>query len=125
MRREPTPPERTLWLALRNGALNGFKFRRQQPIGRYIADFYCSQAKLVVEVDGATHATGTRDAARDAWLLTQGIRVLRVWNNKVMGNLPGVLATILAAAATPPPAPSHKGRGFSPRRAMFRRSQPT
>jgi very-short-patch-repair endonuclease len=118
MRRDATPPERLLWQALRRETLNGLKFRRQAPIGRFIADFYCSSAKLVVEVDGATHVGKTSDGTRDAWLLTQGIRVFRVWNNEVMGNLAGVLAAISAVARTPPPAPSHKGRGFSSARTL-------
>ena len=99
MRREPTPPEWRLWQALRREALHGLKFRRQQPIGRYIVDFYCSSANMVVEVDGATHAVGGSDAVRDAWLQTRGIRVFRIWNNEVMGNLEGVLSAIFAAGS--------------------------
>jgi very-short-patch-repair endonuclease len=97
MRRDATPPEHRLWQALRREAL-GLKWRRRQPIGRYIVDFYCSSARLVVEVDGATHADPAADAARDAWLAAQGLRVLRFWNNEVMGNPEGVLAAIFAAA---------------------------
>jgi len=113
LRGQPTPAERALWQAMRDDALGGIKFRRQQPIGRYIVDFYCSPAKLVVEVDGATHAVSVADAARDAWLLTQGIRVLRFWNNEVMGNLAGVLETILAAASPHPNPPPQGGREVS------------
>ncbi len=112
MRREPTPPERNLWRALRNGQLNGLKFRRQVVMGRYIADFYCSPARLVIEIDGATHVDNPDDLNRDAWMASQSLRVLRFWNNEVMGNLNGVLLVIQAAAGEPlPPAPSHKGRG--------------
>ncbi len=110
MRREPTPPEKLLWRALRSEQVNGLKFRRQQPIGRYIVDFYCPSLKLVVKVDGATHVDDSRDAIRDAWLSAQGIRVLRFWNNDVMGNLSGVLSSILAGA-TPPPGPLPQGEG--------------
>ncbi|MDQ2804354.1 MAG: endonuclease domain-containing protein [Pseudomonadota bacterium] len=112
MRRQPTSAEQTLWRALRNWQIDGLKFRRQVPIGPYIADFYCPRARLVVEVDGATHADPLTDAARNEWMRVRGLRVLRLWNNDVMGNLAGVLATILSAARqTLPPAPSRKGRG--------------
>jgi very-short-patch-repair endonuclease len=111
MRKEPTPAERKLWHALRNWQLDGLKFRRQMPIGRYIVDFYCSSACLVVEVDGATHTDSIKDHVRDAWLLTQGIHVVRIWNNEVMDNLSGVIATITAAARPPPPGPLPQGEG--------------
>ena len=110
MRRQPTPAEQMLWRALRAKALAGLKFRRQEPIGPYIVDFYCPPAKLVVELDGATHADSRTDLARDAWLATQGIRVMRVWNNDVMGNLDGVLR-VIGDAATPPPCPLPQGEG--------------
>jgi very-short-patch-repair endonuclease len=110
MRCQPTPPERVLWRALRAGSLAGLKFRRQQPIGSYIVDFYCAAAKLVVEVDGATHADSRTDPARDAWLATRGIRVMRVWNNDVMSNLDGVLR-VIGDTATPPPGPLPQGEG--------------
>lgn len=98
MRRLPTPPEKRLWQALRNRGLGGLKFRRQVPIGVFIVDFACEDAKLVLEVDGASHAAPAHDARRDAWLAGQGWRVVRVWNNDVMGNLEGVLQHILARA---------------------------
>jgi len=112
MRRQPTPPERKLWQALRAESLNGLKFRRQMPIGRYIADFYCSSARLIIEVDGVTHTDNENDAVRDAWFSSQGMRVLHFWNNEVMGNLEGVLSIVLAAA-TPPPGPLPQGEGES------------
>jgi very-short-patch-repair endonuclease len=112
MRRQPTPSERKLWFALRNWQVDGLKFRRQVLIGPYIADFFCPAARLVIEVDGATHAGSETDPRRDQWMRAQGLRVLRVWNNEVMGNLEGVLEIIRAAAREPlPPAPSRKGRG--------------
>jgi very-short-patch-repair endonuclease len=77
--------------------LSGFKFVRQEPIGRYTVDFVCRERRLVIEVDGGQHATDARDAERDRWLVDQGYRVLRFWNNDVLDNLPGVLETIAAA----------------------------
>ncbi len=91
MRRDATPAERKLWNGLRNSRLNVGKFRRQVPIGRYIADFYCTEAKLVIEVDGITHSEPADDATRTAWLNTQGIHVIRFWNNEIMENLDGVI----------------------------------
>ena len=91
MRRDATPAERKLWNALRNSRLNVGKFRRQVPIGRYIADFYCTEAKLAVEVDGVTHAVPKDDAARTAWLNTQGIHVIRFLNSEVIENVDGVI----------------------------------
>jgi len=121
MRREPTPPEQKLWFVLRRCQLDGLKFRRQVPIGPFIADFYCPPARLVVEVDGAAHSDSTTDATRDAWMLDQGLRVLRVWNNDVMGNLEGVLAVIRHAAREPlPPAPPARGGGDRSARQMPR-----
>ena len=98
LRRHATPAERALWQALRNWQLGGIRFRRQVPIGPYIADFFCPPAHLVVEVDGATHADSRTDPARDRWMAAQGLRVLRVWNNDVLGNMEGVLAVIREAA---------------------------
>jgi very-short-patch-repair endonuclease len=108
-----TDAETRLWWKLRNRQLDGAYFRRQQPIGRYIVDFVCFERGLVVELDGGQHAlAAARDEVRDAWLATQGLRVLRFWNPDVMRSLGGVLETILNALRdTPPPTPSHKGRG--------------
>jgi very-short-patch-repair endonuclease len=95
MRKNPTEPEKRLWRALSNGQLGGHKFRRQAVVGPYIADFLCPQKALVVEVDGDTH-DGENDARRDQALADYGLRVLRVTNPDVMGNLAGVLQHILA-----------------------------
>ena len=98
LRARPTDAERKLWAVLRNKQLGGYRFRRQPPIGRYIADFVCFERKLVVEVDGGQHATDKdRDAARTACLESQGFRVLRFWNNEVLGNTDGVAQTICKA----------------------------
>ncbi|MBX3525091.1 MAG: DUF559 domain-containing protein [Rhodoblastus sp.] len=92
--------ESLLWSRLRARRLGGFKFVRQEPIGPYFADFCCREAKLVVEVDGATHSTEAelaRDAAREAFLISRGYRVLRFRNVEVYEELDGVMETVLAA----------------------------
>ena len=68
MRREPTEAERRMWRLLRDRRLGGFKFRRQEQLGRYIVDFVCFERKLIVELDGSQHAESAYDAERDAWL---------------------------------------------------------
>ncbi len=97
LRRRATDAERRLWRCLRHRALGGFKFRRQHPIGRYIADFACIQARLVVELDGGQHAAAPADAARTRVLQGQGYCVLRFWNNDVLARPQAVLGQILAA----------------------------
>jgi len=90
--------ERRLWYLLRRKQLDGFRFRRQQPIGHYIADFVCVKERLVIELDGASHTeTQGYDEARTAWLKAKGFRVLRLWNNDVLGNQEGVIEKILEA----------------------------
>jgi very-short-patch-repair endonuclease len=98
MRGAPTDSELRLWRLLRDRRLSGFKFRRQVPVGPYIVDFLCVGAKLIVEADGFQHAESPRDKARDAYLESQGWKVLRFWNNEVLQNREGVLETILAHA---------------------------
>ncbi len=94
-RRELTPMEARLWQGLRDRRCDGHKFRRQYVLDRFIADFYCPAARLLVEVDGSSHnGTVERDAARDAWLLAHGHRTLRVTNAEVRDNLEGVLILI-------------------------------
>jgi very-short-patch-repair endonuclease len=97
LRREMTAAEKKLWSKLRNRQLAGAVFRKQVPVGPYIADFCCLKARLIVEVDGGQHDESLSDIARDAWLTRTGYRVLRVWNNEVMGNMEGVLSVIAAA----------------------------
>src|SRR4051794_3823712 len=89
LRANTTTAERKLWRLLRNKQFAGLKFRRQQPIGPYIADFYCSTAKLVIELDGEQHAEAgalERDQARTKWLQAHGYRVLRLWNADLLGD---------------------------------------
>jgi very-short-patch-repair endonuclease len=83
-------------MRLRARQLAGLKFRRQQPVGRFIVDFFCLEHGLVVELDGGQHALQTEaDERRSAFLLGRGYRVLRFWDNEVMENIDGVLQRIL------------------------------
>jgi very-short-patch-repair endonuclease len=104
-----TEAEKIIWTGLRARRLSGFKFLRQQPIGPYIADFVCQQAKLVVELDGSQHVDSAHDVRRDVFLAQAGYRVLRFWNSDVAFNRAGVLEAILAAASDPlPPTASRR-----------------
>ena len=97
MRREPTEAERLLWGLLRGRRFSGLKFRRQQVMGGYIADFVCLDARLIVEVDGGQHADNTYDRDRDPWLNSEGFAVLRFWNVDVLKETEGVLDTLARA----------------------------
>lgn len=102
LRRNLTEAERKLWIYLREKKADGFHFRRQCPIGPYIADFLCYAAKLIIEVDGGQHGMEDgfeRDRRRTAWLETNGYRVIRFWNNDVLGNIEGVVEVIEMALA--------------------------
>lgn len=140
LRSQMTDAERRLWDILRERQLAGFKFRRQQPIGSYIVDFICLEARLILEVDGGQHGD-EGDQRRDAWLREQGFAVMRFWNHDVLSNIDGVYQTIEAelkkqegpasgrspwasrprASAHPPSQPSPargegaKGKGPGPR----------
>jgi very-short-patch-repair endonuclease len=97
LRRNQTDAERVLWLRLRNRRLNDLKFKRQVPIDRYVVDFCCSDARLIIGLDGGQHATRTvEDMNRTKSLEAMGYLVLRFWNNDVLQNLEGVLEEILA-----------------------------
>jgi very-short-patch-repair endonuclease len=90
--------ERLLWSALKGSRLLGYKFRRQQGIGRYVVDFYCPAKKLAIEIDGATHWTKEeqeRDRDRQMYIEALDIRVLRFTNDEVYTNKDGVLDAIL------------------------------
>ena len=99
MRRAPSSTERTLWRLLRARRLEHLKFRRQVPIGRYVADFVCLRHRLIVEADGPLH-DALHDAERDAWLQSQGFRVLQVPNDAVTRTPERVLEVIVAAAGS-------------------------
>src|SRR5579863_1920574 len=114
LRANSTDAEMRLWSRLRRKQLDGFRFRRQQPLGNYVVDFFCPEAKLIVEVDGGQHAD--ESPARADWLAGRGYRVVRFWNNDVLANTDGVLLTIRDAlhtpAGTPPSLPSpSRGEG--------------
>jgi very-short-patch-repair endonuclease len=115
-RKEPTEPERLMWSLLRDRRLNGYRFRRQHPIGKYVADFACIEHRIVVELDGSQHAErAEHDQVRDAFIRKQGFNVLRFWNPDLRQNRGGVLETILyALAARPSPASLRSAR--SPQR---------
>ena len=97
LRKSMTDAERVLWQYLRAGRLSGFKFKRQQPFGRYIVDFVCFEAKVMIELDGGQHQdAAVQDAMRDSWLKAQGFSVLRFWNNEFLQNQAGCLESVLA-----------------------------
>ena len=92
-----TVAERHLWRALRE-VLPGLHWRKQVPFGPYVADFCSHGARLIIEVDGGQHADASQaDARRTIFLESEGYRVLRFWNDDVIGNVDGVLTTIAAA----------------------------
>ena len=113
LRGRMTDAERKLWARLRNRQLAGHRFRRQVPLGKFVADFACYNARLVVELDGDQHAGGGHvgmgedDAVRRKWLEDRGFLILRFWNNEVLENTEGVLETI--AQALEDRKPPHPG----------------
>ena len=115
MRRISTDAERKLWWEVRGRRFGGHKFKRQYLIGRYIVDFICLEAKLVVELDGGQHADRTAyDEMRDAYLRARGFRVLRFWNTEFLTNKDGVLEALLCQLESPPhpgPLPQLGERG--------------
>jgi very-short-patch-repair endonuclease len=107
LRKNQTDAEKLLWKILRNRQLLGLKFRRQQPVGPYILDFYCHDCKLCIELDGGQHYTSDRqqeDKDRTAFLATRGVRTLRFSNLDVLQNIEGVLLKIAqeTTSLTPP-----------------------
>ena len=104
LRRRQTDAEAALWRHLRRRGLVGLKFRRQHPIHGYIVDFFCSEARLAVELDGGQHAEAfARDVLRTQELERRGIRVVRFWNTDVLREPLAVLQRILEEARTPSP----------------------
>jgi very-short-patch-repair endonuclease len=102
LRRNATEPERSMWRLLRDRRLENLKFRRQVPIGPYIADFACVEYRLLIELDGSQHADSAYDAGRDAYLSRCGWRILRFWNSDLKNNREGVWEAIAQAAALTP-----------------------
>ena len=121
MRSNPTDAERRLWSLLRAGRLEGLRWRRQEVIDDlYIADFLYYGHRPIVEADGGQHGDNVYDAEREAYLTAKGCRILRFWNNDILANSEGVVASILDAIdsrgaqtrAAPTPQPrTRKGRG--------------
>jgi very-short-patch-repair endonuclease len=106
LRREMSLPEVILWQLLRKKPL-GVKFRRQHPIGSYVADFYCDAADLIIEIDGIAHNMGDRperDGKRDVWLRSNGKQVLRIPATDVLKDAATVADSIVALCAAPPPS---------------------
>lgn len=126
LRRDSTEAEKRLWGRLRAKQMCGLKFRRQQQIGNYIADFVCFEKGMIVELDGGQHATDLEhDKQREDWLKAEGFIVVRFWNTDVFENIEGVSETIRNRLLAPLPrslprgegrlkrpslGPSHKGR---------------
>ncbi|MDT6961073.1 endonuclease domain-containing protein [Cupriavidus sp. SZY C1] len=108
LRTRQTNAEERLWYFLRAHRLLGLKFKRQVPLGPYVADFVCMQYHLIIEADGSQHGTPA-DMARDRWLQAQGYTVLRFWNNQIDHEIDGVLESIrlavLARGFVEPPSP--------------------
>jgi len=114
LRKRPTDAEQLLWYSLRMKQMEGLKFRRQQPIDKYIVDFVCFEKRIIIEVDGGQHAArSNEDGERDAYLQQYGFKVLRFWNNEVLQNTRGVLAIIRENCLSHPPLnplPSREGK---------------
>jgi very-short-patch-repair endonuclease len=122
LRANTTTAEDILWRHLRRLEVRGSHFRRQVPIGPYVADFACLKERLIIEVDGSQHgedANSRRDEDRTRWLNLEGYRVLRFWNHDVMSKTEAVMEAIHdATAVTPPrlpeagdPPPQGEGEG--------------
>jgi very-short-patch-repair endonuclease len=114
LRSNQTDAEKRIWRKLQRRQLGGAKFRRQQPIGRYIVDFVCFECRVIVEVDGGQHAERQYDdEQRTRWLEARGYRVLRFWNNDVLENTDAVAQAVFDAVenAIDPPPQSSPSRG--------------
>jgi very-short-patch-repair endonuclease len=116
LRGNQTDAETVLWNRIRNRQIDGHKFVRQMPMTNYICDFVCRERLLIIEVDGGQHNESAADATRDRRLAENGYRVLRFWNNDVLGNIDGVLTVIQTALSaqqplTPTLSPQARGEG--------------
>jgi very-short-patch-repair endonuclease len=96
LRVNQTDAETVLWNRIRNRQIDGHKFVRQEPICDYICDFVCREKRIIIEVDGGQHSASKADVIRDHRLVAEGFKVLRFWNNDVLGNIEGVLTVIQA-----------------------------
>ena len=114
LRHNMTEAEKRVWQILRLNRMKGYKFRRQVPIGRYIADFVCHESRLIVEIDGGQHdRSSPREAERSRLLQNEGYRILRFWNNDVLASLDGTHETIAdePGRSTPTQTLPLEGRG--------------
>ena len=112
LRENATEAEKVLWQRLSRRQMEGFKFRRQQPIGQYVADFVNFKKKLIIELDGGQHKIQKdEDKKRDDWFEERGFKVLRFWNNDVFENIEGILEVVREKLLSPSPNPSRQGRG--------------
>jgi very-short-patch-repair endonuclease len=119
LRKNLTDAERLLWRHLRNRNLSGYKFRRQHPLGPFIADFVCTDGRLIVELDGGQHALSVEeDSRRSAYMKSEGYRVVRFWNDQVLKETTAVSESILRClegddpSSRPSPLPVEKGKNF-------------
>ncbi|MBI5193733.1 MAG: endonuclease domain-containing protein [Nitrospirae bacterium] len=114
LRKRPTDAEQLLWSHLRMKQIAGLKFRRQQPIDKYIVDFVCFENRIIIEVDGGQHAVEkNKDIEREAYLQLFGFKIIRFWNNEVLQNTNEVLAAIRENCLYHPPLnplPSREGK---------------
>lgn len=115
LRQHMTEAENLLWQHLRGHRLNGEKFRRQQAIGPYVVDFVHFGARVVIEADGGQHNESPGDERREAWLKSQGFRILRFWNHEIFNETAAVLEAVLVAVEcrhplSPSPSPA-RGEG--------------
>jgi very-short-patch-repair endonuclease len=112
-----TNAERVLWGEVRAHRLSGFKLKRQEPLGVYVVDFVCYEARLIIELDGGHHANQQEaDAERTLWLESSGFRVIRFWNNDVLSNIAEVMQEIEREITAPLPLSSvlsREGRASS------------
>ena len=109
-RRSTTQTEALVWSRLWQRQLGGYRFRRQHPIGRYVADFVCLEQRLAIELDGDQHAEQAEsDRARDDYIRERRFRVLRLWNREVLADLDGTLDALPAALEQPDPIAPPEG----------------
>ncbi len=114
LRKNMTDAERLLWSRLRRRQIHGLRVRRQHPIGPFLADFACTERRLVVELDGGQHVLRKdQDCMRSRWLGQKGYQVLRFWNNDVLTNLDAVLHAVVSATLPPSPTLPPSGGGRS------------
>jgi very-short-patch-repair endonuclease len=116
LRREMSLPEILLWRVLRTKP-DGLKFRRQHPSGPYVLDFFCASKRLAIEIDGEAHGRGDRpqrDAARDAWLVSQGITVIRIPAADLLGDVEAAVLHIMTSARRDYPSTTRYAGGPPP-----------